>query len=70
LNVPKAVAAFERHLIREWVNRGLAAAKASGVKLGRPGMESARPSDQNAQEAGIGRAGDCARVEAAAKIGL
>lgn len=36
LDVLKAVAEFERNLIRERVNSGLAAAKARGVKLGRP----------------------------------
>ena len=37
LNVLAAVAEFERALIIERVNAGLAAAKSRGVKLGRPG---------------------------------
>jgi DNA invertase Pin-like site-specific DNA recombinase len=36
LNVLMAVAEFEREIIRERVNAGLAAARARGVKLGRP----------------------------------
>jgi DNA invertase Pin-like site-specific DNA recombinase len=36
LDVLKAVCEFERNLIRERVNSGLAAAKAKGVTLGRP----------------------------------
>ena len=36
LGVLMAVAEFERSLIRERVNAGLAAAKARGVRLGRP----------------------------------
>ena len=36
LNILCAVAEFERELIRERVNAGLASAKAKGVKLGRP----------------------------------
>jgi DNA invertase Pin-like site-specific DNA recombinase len=36
LDVLKAVCEFERNLIRERVNSGLAAAKAKGVHLGRP----------------------------------
>lgn len=36
LDVLKAVCEFERNLIRERVNSGLAAAKAKGVVLGRP----------------------------------
>lgn len=36
LDVLKAVCEFERNLIRERVNSGLAAAKANGVRLGRP----------------------------------
>jgi DNA invertase Pin-like site-specific DNA recombinase len=36
LDVLKAVCEFERNLIRERVNAGLAAAKAKGVRLGRP----------------------------------
>jgi DNA invertase Pin-like site-specific DNA recombinase len=36
LNVLMAVAEFERSLIRERVNAGLAAARARGVQLGRP----------------------------------
>src|ERR1022692_2082179 len=35
LNVLMAVAVFEKELIRERVNAGLAAARARGVKLGR-----------------------------------
>ena len=36
LDVLKAVCEFERNLIRDRVNAGLAAARAKGVKLGRP----------------------------------
>ncbi|HOX55613.1 MAG TPA: recombinase family protein [Candidatus Paceibacterota bacterium] len=36
LDVLKAVCEFERNLIRERVNAGLAAARAKGVRLGRP----------------------------------
>jgi len=36
LDVPKAVCEFERNLIRDRVNAGLTAARAKGVKLGRP----------------------------------
>jgi DNA invertase Pin-like site-specific DNA recombinase len=36
LNVLMAVAEFEREIIRERVNAGIAAARARGVKLGRP----------------------------------
>lgn len=36
LDVLKAVCEFERNLIRDRVNSGLAAARARGVKLGRP----------------------------------
>lgn len=36
LDVLKAVCEFERNLIRERVNSGLAAARAKGVQLGRP----------------------------------
>lgn len=36
LNILMAVAEFEREIIRERVNSGLKAAKARGVKLGRP----------------------------------
>jgi len=37
LNVLMAVAEFERGIIKERVNAGLKAAKARGVRLGRPG---------------------------------
>jgi DNA invertase Pin-like site-specific DNA recombinase len=37
IDVLKAVAEFERNLIKERVHSGLAAARARGVKLGRPG---------------------------------
>ena len=36
LDVLKAVCEFERNLIRDRVNAGLAAARAKGVRLGRP----------------------------------
>ena len=36
LDVLKAVCEFERNLIRDRVNSGLAAARARGVRLGRP----------------------------------
>jgi DNA invertase Pin-like site-specific DNA recombinase len=42
LGVLMAVAEFERSLIRERVNSGLRAAKARGVKLGRPGTLAGR----------------------------
>jgi len=42
LGVLMAVAEFERGIIRERVNAGLAAAKARGVRLGRPATISAR----------------------------
>jgi DNA invertase Pin-like site-specific DNA recombinase len=38
LDVLKAVCEFERNLIRERVNSGLAAAKAKGITLGRPAI--------------------------------
>ena len=38
LGVLMAVAEFEREIIRERVNAGLAAARARGAKLGRPGL--------------------------------
>jgi DNA invertase Pin-like site-specific DNA recombinase len=45
LNILAAVAQFERELIRERVNAGLAAAKQRGVKLGRPAMVNQRRED-------------------------
>lgn len=42
VNVLMAIAQFERELIRERVNVGVAAAKARGVKLGRPAKLRAR----------------------------
>src|SRR6058998_2325246 len=42
LGVLMAVAEFERGIIRERVNAGLAAAKSRGVRLGRPGTISGR----------------------------
>jgi DNA invertase Pin-like site-specific DNA recombinase len=45
LNVLMAVAEFEREIIRERVNAGLAAARARGVKLGRRPTHSWTPQD-------------------------
>ncbi len=45
LDVLKAVCEFERNLIRERVNSGLAAAKAKGVVLGRPATLQRRRAD-------------------------
>jgi DNA invertase Pin-like site-specific DNA recombinase len=45
LDVLKAVCEFERNLIRERVNSGLAAAKAKGVRLGRPSTLPRRRAD-------------------------
>ena len=45
LGVLMAVAEFERSLIRERVNSGLKAAKAHGVKLGRPGTLAGRAAE-------------------------
>lgn len=42
LNILAAVAQFEKELITERVNAGLAAAKARGVKMGRPGTPDTR----------------------------
>lgn len=55
LNVLMAVAEFEREIIRERVNAGLAAAKARGVKLGRRAKHSYTPADVQALRArGLG----------------
>lgn len=48
LNVLLAVAEFERELIRERVNAGLAAARARGVKLGRRARHNRTPADVKA----------------------
>ena len=45
LNVLGAVAEFEREIIRERVNDGIAAAKARGVRFGRPATLDAHRSD-------------------------
>jgi DNA invertase Pin-like site-specific DNA recombinase len=45
LDVLKAVCEFERNLIRERVNSGLAAARAKGVRLGRPATLQRRRDD-------------------------
>jgi DNA invertase Pin-like site-specific DNA recombinase len=45
LNVLMAVAEFEREIIRERVNSGLAAARARGVKLGRRATHTRTPAD-------------------------
>ena len=45
LDVLKAVCEFERNLIRERVNSGLAAARAKGVRLGRPATLQRRRAD-------------------------
>lgn len=42
LNILAAVAQFEKELITERVNAGIAAAKARGVKLGRPALSGRR----------------------------
>lgn len=48
LNVLMAVAEFEREIIRERVNAGLAAARARGVKLGRRAKHNWTSADVNA----------------------
>ena len=45
LNVLGAVAEFEREIIRERVNDGIAAAKARGVRFGRPATLDAHRGD-------------------------
>jgi DNA invertase Pin-like site-specific DNA recombinase len=45
LNILYAVAEFEREVIRERVNAGLAAARAKGVRLGRPPTPTTRKAD-------------------------
>jgi DNA invertase Pin-like site-specific DNA recombinase len=55
LNVLMAVAEFEREIIRERVNAGLAAARARGVKLGRRAAHNWTPADVKALKArGLG----------------
>jgi len=55
LNVLMAVAEFEREIIRERVNAGLAAARARGVKLGRRAGHNRTPGDVKALKArGLG----------------
>lgn len=55
LNVLMAVAEFEREIIRERVNAGLAAARARGVKLGRRPGHNATPAEVKALKArGLG----------------
>ena len=58
LGVLMAVAEFERSIIRERVNAGLRAAKARGVKLGRP----ARLSAYQAQVASLVQQGNGVRA--------
>ena len=48
LNVLMAVAEFEREIIRERVNAGLAAARARGVKLGRRATHDRTPAEVKA----------------------
>ena len=55
LGVLMAVAEFERGIIKERVNAGLAAAKARGVQLGRPGTIKARAAQvSKLKAAGLG----------------
>jgi DNA invertase Pin-like site-specific DNA recombinase len=55
LDVLKAVCEFERNLIRDRVNAGLAAARERGVKLGRPSKPHKRTADVVALKAkGLG----------------
>jgi DNA invertase Pin-like site-specific DNA recombinase len=55
LDVLKAVCEFERNLIRERVNSGLAAAQAKGVRLGRPStLNKRRDEVQKLREQGKG----------------
>jgi DNA invertase Pin-like site-specific DNA recombinase len=55
LNVLMAVAEFERGIIKERVNAGLAAARARGVRLGRPAILPARRAEVMAlKKAGLG----------------
>ncbi len=55
LNVLMAVAEFEREIIRERVNAGLAAARAKGVKLGRRASHNRTPAEVlAAKERGLG----------------
>jgi len=55
LNVLMAVAEFEREIIRERVNAGLAAARARGVKLGRRATHNRTPAEvKTLQSRGLG----------------
>jgi len=55
MNVLMSVAEFEREIIRERVNAGLAAARARGVKLGRRASHNWTPADVQALKArGLG----------------
>jgi DNA invertase Pin-like site-specific DNA recombinase len=55
LNILMAVAEFEREIIRERVNAGLRAAKAKGVRLGRPStLEGYLPRVRALVKAGLG----------------
>lgn len=63
LEVLKAVCEFERNLIRDQINSGLAAAKERGVRLGQPPPpRPACPQDHDPSGQRFGHPGDCQEV--------
>ena len=68
LHILYAVAEFEREIIRERVNAGLAAAKKKGVRLGRPATLDAHREDI-ARLRAIGRTGRAIAAELSLPVG-